>query len=198
MKSQCPCRPWWAFDIWRGLFEAAWLPRPGWWLGCTTEGTSRGSLERDQLLMPAVAHASGVGHVFVCVCVRVGWAIDLCGEVSCRNQPLLSCLVLSLIWISLVVQRTQRPPKEMSPVEPTAFAAQLISRLERLSGNRKPWAPWRRDFNRFRRLVLLEAYGNVVSVSNRTFYKLLPLKEFREKYIYMHNIRRIFWAGCLQ
>lgn len=32
----------------------------------------------------------------------------------------------------LILQRTHRLPKEMTPVEPSAFAAQLIAKLEKL------------------------------------------------------------------
>lgn len=34
--------------------------------------------------------------------------------------------------ITFSLKRTRRPPKEMVPMEPAAFAAQLISRLENL------------------------------------------------------------------
>lgn len=40
----------------------------------------------------------------------------------------LTCPSLSVVRL----QRTHRLPKEMTPVEPSAFAAQLIARLEKL------------------------------------------------------------------
>lgn len=71
---------------------------------------------------PRLLRAWPTAHACVCVC-WVG---------SHRNRPILPCPAFLLIWIFLIVQRTRRPPKEMTPVEPAVFAAQLIARLEHL------------------------------------------------------------------
>lgn len=54
------------------------------------------------------------------------------------SGPLCSYSTLThthpVLWSTL--QRTHRLPKEMTPVEPSAFAAQLIARLEKLKRER--------------------------------------------------------------
>lgn len=54
-----------------------------------------------------------------CICQK-HYAVTLLESLKCPSSALFT------------LQRTHRLPKEMAPVEPSAFAAQLIARLEKL------------------------------------------------------------------
>lgn len=76
-----------------------------WWAAEGKNSWIRSAWDRNRLLGARVADQSSVLHVS--------------GALTCPS-------------LSVSLQRTHRLPKEMTPVEPSAFAAQLIARLEKL------------------------------------------------------------------
>lgn len=106
-------------------------------------GSARGLSECDQLLVPT-AHGRGPWLSMRPRCRHIKRprhpgpappslraAVDLAASRHPFPGP-GSLLTASIPSPSRAPQRTHRLPKEMTPVEPAAFAAELIARLEKL------------------------------------------------------------------